>query len=573
MAADTSRADGPQDWVPALPLPALSRVDLDALLQELLARVGEVVTSRERLRALLDAVVAIGSDLDLRSTLQRIVEAACRLAGARFGALGVIGPDRMLVEFITSGLTAEQHAAIGDLPRGHGVLGLLIEEPRPIRLEDITKHPRAYGFPPHHPPMHSFLGVPVRIHDQVFGNLYLAEKRGGEQFTDDDEELMVALSVAAGAAIDNARLYAQTRRRQRWLEAAAEITAVLLGEVRRTEALQLVADRAREVAEAHLAMVLLHHAVEKSLIVEVGAGIDPALVGTVVPLDGTELGGVLDERHVTVVGDLGDVATWAVPLTTGAAMLVPLSAGGQVLGALVVAYERGHAGYAEGPDVALIEAFAGQAALALERARAQDEREMFAVLGDRERIARDLHDVVIQRLFAAGMQLQMASGLSAKPEVRQRVDRVIDDLDTTIRDIRGAIFELRSPAAGSLRGDVRSVVEEARSSLGFRPELRTDGPIDSAVPDAVRPSLLAVLREALSNVARHAHARTVSVAVAVSGSELTVVVTDDGRGLGTQTGGGNGLANLRHRAEEFGGSFTVADRPGGGTSLMWRIPT
>src|SRR5689334_5232635 len=228
----------------SLGLGPLSRVRLDELLQEMLDRVGEVMTSRERLRALLDAVVGIGADLDLRSTLERIVQAACRLADARYGALGVIGPDRMLVEFINHGVTPAERAAIGDLPRGHGVLGLLIEEPRAIRLEDITQHPRAYGFPPNHPPMHSFLGVPVRIRDQVFGNLYLAEKGGGEQFTQDDEDLVSALSVAAGAAIDNARLYAQAERRQRWLLAAAEITSVLLGEVRRTEALELVATRA-----------------------------------------------------------------------------------------------------------------------------------------------------------------------------------------------------------------------------------------------------------------------------------------------------------------------------------------
>src|SRR5215218_3866951 len=216
-------SDAPPDanasWPASLNLPPLARVDLDDLLHEVLERVGEVVASRERLRALLDAVVAIGADLDLRSTLQRIVQAACRLAGARYGALGVIGDDRMLMEFITHGLDPATHAAIGDLPRGHGVLGLLIDEPRPIRLEDITRHPRAYGFPPNHPPMHSFLGVPVRIRDQVFGNLYLAEKAGGGQFGQDDEEMVVALAIAAGAAVDNARLFAQAQRRQRWLAA------------------------------------------------------------------------------------------------------------------------------------------------------------------------------------------------------------------------------------------------------------------------------------------------------------------------------------------------------------------
>src|SRR5690349_15954294 len=326
-------SDAPTDanapWPASLNLPPLARVDLDDLLHEVLERVGEVVASRERLRALLDAVVGIGADLDLHSTLQRIVEAACRLTDARYGALGVIGADRMLVEFINHGIDEATHATIGHLPTGHGVLGLLIEEPRPIRLEDITQHPRAYGFPPNHPPMHSFLGVPVRIRDQVFGNLYLAEKRGGAQFDQDDEDIMVALSVAAGAAVENARLYDLTRRRQRWLEAAAEITSVLLGQVRRTEALRLVAGRAREVAGADLALVLLSEAPDGVLVVEVADGGDPGLAGSAVPLAGSEFVSVVEEHHFTVVDDLGRAATWSVPMETGTALLVPLSFGGE----------------------------------------------------------------------------------------------------------------------------------------------------------------------------------------------------------------------------------------------------
>src|ERR687890_926687 len=260
---------------PSLGLSPLSRVRLDELLQEMLDRVGEVVTSRERLRALLDAVVGIGSDLDLRSTLQRIVEAACALAGARYGALGVIGPDRRLLsDFITHGIDPATHAAIGDLPRGRGVLGLLITDPQPVRMPDITRHRRSFGFPPHHPPMHSFLGVPVRTRDQVFGNLYLAEKQGADEFSDDDEEIVVALAAAAGVAIDNARLFALARRRERWLAAAAEITSVLLGTVRRAEALRLIARRAREVADADLVLVMLRDEDRHRYTIEVAEGDD-----------------------------------------------------------------------------------------------------------------------------------------------------------------------------------------------------------------------------------------------------------------------------------------------------------
>jgi signal transduction histidine kinase len=569
----TPAASDLQGWdAPSLHLSPLSQVRLDELLRELLDRVGEVAASRERLRALLDAVVGIGTDLDLHSTLRRIVAAACHLTGAKFGALGVIGPDRSLVEFITQGIDDEQHKLIGDLPRGHGVLGLLIEEPRPIRMPDITAHPRAYGFPAAHPPMYSFLGVPVRIRDQVFGNLYLAEKTGGGQFSDDDEELMVALAVAAGAAIDNARLYAQARRRQRWLEAAAEITAVLLGEVNRTEALQLVATRALEVAEADVALVASYDETDDALTVEVAAGNVPVdLVGASLPARRSEFASVVGERHIAVVEDLGKAAAWPVDLHTGTALLVPLGAGGETLGALAVAYGRGSVAFAEDPDVALVETFAGQAALALERARAQDEREMLAVLGDRERIARDLHDVVIQRLFAAGMQLQGAARHSVRPEVGERIDGVVDALDTTIRDIRGAIFELRSPSPSDVRTQVRDLVMEARDSLGFRPDLALDGPVGSALPEPVASGLLAVLREALSNVARHAKASTVRVRVSLAGGRLELTVVDDGVGIG-EVARRSGLDNMRRRAEELGGTLTLQPTSPHGTTLTWSAP-
>ena len=553
-----------------LPLPPLSGVELDDLLQEVLGRVGEVVASRERLRALLDAVVAIGADLDLRSTLQRIVEAACRLAGARYGALGVIGDDRMLIEFITLGVDPQTHAAIGDLPRGHGVLGLLIDEPRPIRLDDITRHPRAYGFPPNHPPMHSFLGVPVRIRDQVFGNLYLAEKEGGGQFGQDDEDMVVALAVAAGAAIDNARLFAQARRRQRWLAAAAEITGVLLGDVLRTEALELVATRAREVAEADLAMILLRDGDE--LVVEVAIGCDRSLFGARVTVSGSEFAAVLDDRHLMVLEDLGRAANWPFPLATATALLVPLAAGDTSYGALVVAYATGTGPVLADLDVTVVESFAGQAALALERARAREEREMLAVLGDRERIARDLHDVVIQRLFAAGMYLQTTAQLAGNPKVRTRLDTVVDDLDTTIRDIRGAIFELRGPAPGGLQSELRRIVHEARPGLGFRPELRLDGPVDTAVPEAVCVALLAVVREALSNVAKHAQASSVQVHLAAGWGEAVLTVTDDGVGPGTGESGGHGRRNMAARAADLGGTASIVAGSGGGTVVTWRVP-
>jgi signal transduction histidine kinase len=557
---------------PSLGLTPLSRVRLDELLKELLDRVTEVMANRERLRALLDAVVSIGGDLDLRSTLQRIVRAACALADARYGALGVIGPDRQLVEFITHGIDPAGQALIGELPHGRGVLGLLIDDPRPVRMPDITTHPRSYGFPANHPPMHSFLGVPLRIRDQVFGNLYLADKRGASEFTEDDEEIVVALAAAAGVAVENARLYAVAHRRERWLAATAEITTVLLGEVRRTDALRLVARRAREVAEAELVLVLLYDEDTGQLGVEVVESRDGGLaelVGVSVPVAETALAeAVTGHRHL-VLEDLGKAAAWPVPISTGTVVAAPLAISDTLHGLLVVAQSTGEIRNPE-DDLPLLTSFAGQAALALERARAQEERELLVVLEDRERIARDLHDVVIQRLFATGLQLQTAAPMAVRQEVAGRINAAVDDLDATIRDIRTAIFELRTPISATLRTEIRDAAHAAAGPLGFRPTLDVAGPVDSAVPDHLRADVLAVVREALSNVARHAHATDVRLSVHVADGRLTLTVADNGIGVSDAVARG-GLVNLRERAERLAGSCEL--RPADpGTILRWQVP-
>jgi len=559
--------------LPSLGLSPLSRVRLDELLQEMLDRVGEVMTSRERLRALLDAVVGIGTDLDLRSTLQRIVESACALAGARYGALGVIGADRTdLSDFITHGIDPATHATIGDLPHGRGVLGLLITHPTPVRLPDITKHPNSYGFPPNHPPMHSFLGVPVRTRDQIFGNLYLAEKQGAAEFSDDDEEIVIALAAAAGVAIDNARLFALAQRRERWLAAAAEITGVLLGIVRRTEALKLIARRAREVSGADLVMVLLYDAVNARYTIEVADGTDPAcatLEGGLVPVDSAAAAEFGQEKY-RAVENLRSSADWPAQVPDGPALAAPLAGSNTLHGVLIVTQPAGQV--TSGEDAVLLSTFAGQAALALERARAQDEREQLVVLEDRERIARDLHDVVIQRLFATGMQLQGAVAHAGRPEAVKRINAAVDDLDATIRDIRRSIFELRTPVGTSLRTELREAVDAAADALGFRPTLDTSGPVDSAIPDDIVPELLAVLREALANIARHAGASSVRVSVRAAGDEVVLQVEDDGVGMDTSLARG-GVVNMGERAHDLGGAFEAGPGPGGkGTVITWRVP-
>ncbi|GAA0559161.1 two-component system sensor histidine kinase [Paractinoplanes ferrugineus] len=554
---------------PSLGLGPLSRVRLDELLHEMLDRVGDVMASRERLRALLDAVVGIGSDLDLRSTLQRIVEAACALAGARYGALGVIGADRTeLVDFITHGIDPAAHARIGDLPHGRGVLGLLITDPQPVRLPDITRHPASYGFPPNHPPMHSFLGVPVSTREKIFGNLYLAEKQGAAEFSEDDEKIVVALAAAAGVAIDNARLYAIAQRRERWLSATAEITGVLLGEVRTNDALRLIARRAREVSGAELVMVLLYDEENGRYTIEVADGAR-GLSGRSIPVDGvvtTELG----SEQYRLVENLASVAEWPAAVPEGPALAAPLTVAQAMRGVLIVTQPLERP--ADADDPSLLSTFADQAALVLERARAQEEREQFLVLEDRERIARDLHDVVIQRLFATGMQLQGAIPHAAKPEVTRRINAAVDDLDATIRDIRRSIFELRTPSGPSLRTELREAVDAAETTLGFRPVLDTVGPVDSAIPDDIVPELMAVLREALSNVARHAQATTARVTVHATGLEVVLRIEDDGVGTDPAKARG-GIVNMIDRAGDLGGEFEIGPGPAGhGTVVTWRAP-
>ncbi|NUT34347.1 MAG: GAF domain-containing protein [Hamadaea sp.] len=543
----------------------MSRVRLDELLQELLDRVGDVLASRERLRSLLDAVVGIGTDLDLRATLERIVVAACQLADAKYGALGVIGGDGKLVEFITHGMDPKTHAAIGNPPTGRGVLGLLIGDPQPVRLPDITKHPQSAGFPPNHPPMHSFLGVPVRVRDHIFGNLYLAEKRGAPEFSDDDEEIMVALAAAAGAAIENARLYALAGRRQRWLEAAAEVAAATAGVDESVDLLSLVVRKAREAAEGAFAVVLLRDADTGTMTVAACDSSTPldGLTGAVMPIADTAFEAAILRSEQFEVDHVGKAADWPVALPPLRALVSPF---GRSQGALLVAY-AGEPREVE--DLRMVSLFASQAAVALEQAQARADREQLLVLSDRERIARDLHDVVIQRLFATGLQLQTVASLAPKPEVAARVNRAVDDLDATIRDIRGAIFELRAPAAGSLRAEVRTLTERAAEGLGFRPTLRVDGPIDSAVPVHLHGDVLAVVTEALSNVVRHAQADAVEIAVAAQGGLLTVAVYDNGRGGAQES---SGLANARERARQHGGDLELTSPVGDGTRIVWSIP-
>jgi signal transduction histidine kinase len=557
--------------------PVVPHMRLDELLAELQVRLQAVLATRDRTHALLEAVMAVGGNLELEIALRQIVEAAVTLVNARYGALGVIGEGGGLAEFVPVGLDEAEIGRIHHWPEGRGLLGELITNPRTLRLPEIAAHPRSYGFPDGHPPMRSFLGVPVRIRDDVYGNLYLTEKQDGGQFTEEDEALLVALAAAAGVAIDNARLYEEARRQQRWLRASAEVTQRLLSGAAPDDVLALVTQRALEISGADLVVLALPASHRKHLVIEhaTGAGAAQAL-GLVLPADGSVSGLVMDTGEPRTLHDfsgddqVAEVARKNMPL--GPAVLVPLGAPGNVRGVLTAGRRRGSMQLAPAA-VDMVITFAAQAGIALELAEHRRDAERFAVFEDRDRIARDLHDLVIQRLYATGMSLEGTAALLSESEAAERVSKAVDALDETIKQIRSAIFALHSrrhDEPPSLRSQILEVVGEMTSSLGFAPSLRMAGRLDEQVPDETGEHLLSALREALSNAARHAKATRIDVSIE-AGRDLVLMVTDNGAGL-KETKNRSGLANLEERASKLSGSLRVTPAPGGGTELEWRVP-
>ncbi len=557
----------------------LQGLRLDALLRELVARAEDVLDVEDRQQRLLDAVVSVASDLSLPDTLRRIAELAADLADAQYAALGVLGTDGMLSQFVTAGVDDALRRRIGDLPTGHGILGVLIRDPRPLRIADLSTHGGSVGFPPNHPPMRTFLGVPVRSRGAVFGNLYLTEKRGGGEFTQRDEDVVVALAAAAGIAVQNSRLFDEVRRREAWLAAATEVTSRLLAGGDAVVTAELVVTKAAELTGAAGAVLLLSehggfevgavHGPEAVVANEYrgrGYSWDDDLAG----VRPDELAALLENRPAALVPDTGDAS-----LLDGArpTVLVPLVAHEDLVGLLAVVREPGAPAFPP-EDISVVAAsFAGTAALAVEFARIAADRQRLAVLEDRTRIAEDLHDLVIQRLFAVGLGLQGLSARVGSEEARQRLSAHIDDIDDTIRAIRQTIFSLQQPAdeAAGLRGEALRVVSEFTPALGFEPELTFEGPLDSVVPEKSVPEVLAVLREALSNVARHARATAASVALAADPRSwrLTLVVEDDGVGPGPEDVPGTGTATMAARARRLGGECRLERREEGGARLRW----
>ncbi|MGW2559855.1 GAF domain-containing sensor histidine kinase [Streptomyces sp. NPDC001514] len=501
---------------------------------------------------LLEAVLSVGTDLELRATLQHIVDWAAKLIGARYGALGVVDPERgRITELFTTGLTDDERERIGPLPDGHsGLIGALIEDPRPLRIDDLTADPRSCGVPEGHPEMHSFLGVPIRVHTEVFGNLYLTEKRSGT-FTDDDLALLRVLGSQAGIAIGNARLYEAARQRERWIEGAAAVTTALLTGETAADAMMTVAEQARKLADASAGVILQPTEDGGMEIVAASTLDDPGdLIGTTIEPGSDVLVQLLGGEPVFIEDSATDPRmTTHVRHRFGPSMMLPLQSGGKLIGTLALPRRRGGRPYTA-VDRLLASQFASQAALALVLADAQHNREQLAVYEDRDRIARDLHDLVVQRLFATEMMLESTRrrAVGAGSGEDELLGRAVDELDSTIQEVRTAIFALQQPPAEaptSFRGRVLRETGGAAVLLGFQPSVHFTGAVDALVQEPQADRLLAALRGALAAAHRRAGVTAIDVEVDATvrlpggGSGVRLTVTDDGvredGGSGTTT--------------------------------------
>lgn len=552
----------------------LSQLRLRELLLEVQDRIEQIVEGRDRLDGLIDAILAITSGLKLDATLRAIVHTAAELVDARYGALGVRGYDHRLVEFVYEGIDEETRHLIGSLPEGRGVLGALIEEPKPIRLDDISRHPASVGFPLHHPPMRTFLGVPVRIRDEVFGNLYLTEKADGQPFSDDDEVLVQTLAAAAGIAVDNARLFEESRTREAWIEATRDIGTQMLAGADPAMVFRLIAEEALTLmagAATLVAVPLDDEApaceVDDLVIVEVAGEISPAVKQMTVAVSGTSIGGVFHDRTPRRFDRL-DLAVDG-PVEPGPALVLPLRAADTVAGVLVALRSADEQPFSD-KQLDMMAAFADQAALAWRLATAQRQMREVEILTDRDRIARDLHDHVIQRLFAVGLTLQGAAPRARVPAVRESIYSSIDDLQEIIQEIRSAIFDLHAgpSRATGLRHRLDKVIDQL-AIPALHTTVQYTGPL-SVVDTVLANHAEAVLREAVSNAVRHANATSLAINVSVE-DDVRVEVVDDGVGISGDITE-SGLRNLRQRADDAGGEFTVENMPTGGTLLRWSAP-
>jgi two-component system, NarL family, sensor histidine kinase DevS len=526
---------------------------------------------------LLKSGLALSSELALDILLQRTVELAADITDARYAALGVIRDGRV-IDFLTTGISTEARQAIGELPRGRGMLGALIDNARPLRLHDIRADPRSVGFPPNHPPMRTFLGAPISAAGVVYGNLYLTEKRSGEDFTADDEEAIVVLASQAGVAIANAQLVYEARERERWLEAVRETSYAILSGTESAAVLALLARRVRELSDAQLATVLTPTDDGENLTVIVADGRRAADVrGMRVPIDGSMSGLVLRDGRTRHVADLSAAPAYGPLVRLGAmgpSVFVPFGTTGEAFGVVVVSRDPGSSDF-EDADILLLESFAAQVALALQYTRAQRDLRRLEVAEDRERIAKELHDGVIQALFAVGLGLQAAASALPEGRVSGRIQEAVSEIDSVIGDLRSYIFGLRPGvlARGGLAAALEQLCVDVERRTGVTTVLDVDVGVEASLA-AVESDVVQLVREALSNVSRHAHATTCRVSVRRdAGGDALVEIDDDGHGFdAASTHQGMGIDNIRDRVARLGGRLELHSLPGEGTAVRVFLP-
>ncbi|MCW2770115.1 MAG: histidine kinase [Aeromicrobium sp.] len=548
-------------------------LEFEVLLAQFVERAEQMRDSQSRLRELIRVNNELTSNLDLPTVLRRIVEIGVELIRARYGAMGVVGEERRLEQFIHVGMEPEIADRIGHLPEGKGLLGVLIDDPRPVRLSKIAAHPRSSGFPEHHPPMQSFIGVPIRVRDEIFGNLYLTDSVVGE-FSPDDEELAQALAATAGIAIENARLFEDSEYRARWSTALVEVSRRLMT-LDDTDEVETLISRVQELALADLVSVAMidTHREKVTVTHAVGVGAEE-LLATSFPMGETLAGGAFQAGEPILVSSLSEYSrqTFDKQSLLGNAMLVPFSAGEKTSGVLMIARALGKPAFAP-RDLDMGVSFAGHVTVVLDRAESRTARRRVALLEDRSRIARDLHDHVIQRLFATGLNLQAVAS-AADPALADRITVQIREIDAAIAQIRQSIFGIKRDSDSthvSLRARILEIVDHSAEHMRDKPRVTFLGPVDLMADASLIDDISAVVTEALTNAVRHAGARTIEITVSAVAGQIRVEVTDDGTGPG-DTPRLSGLANLRDRAQARHGDFEIGPAGSGGTRVEWSVP-
>jgi len=551
--------------------------------RELVSRMHEqldqLLAARDQMERLLHVFVEIGSGLDLSATLRRIIVAARELTSAPYGALAVRDAEGNLLSFVHEGIDADTVRRIGHLPVGKGLLSLSLMDVPALRLDDLTAHPAAVGFPEHHPNMRGFLAVPITIRGTAFGNLYLTHVDPGRVFSKSDEVAARALAFAAAVAIDNAQLFERQRTSAKWMEASREITTALLSRAEpHQRPLRLIAERACVLTGAEQAIVLLPADPDlpddetDTLVVSAAVGLNAdEVLGRRIPVDSSTSGDVFRSGEPLITETLRYPIEAFTDVGQRPAIVMPLCAEDRVVGVIAIARGADQTPF-DDSYLDVVSDFATHAAIALALASAREDARQLTLVAERERIAHDLHDHVIQRLFAAGMDLQGTLARARSPEIVDRLNRTLDDLQTIIEEIRTTIFQLKSPLGRTtdFRQRIQRVVADLTENRDIVTTTRIHGPT-TAVGGELAEHAEAVTAEAVSNALRHSGASRLTVEVQV-GDMFVLDIIDNGCGIPADNDRNSGLANMKYRAEQLGGACEISNPPEGGTRVHWAAP-